>query len=298
MGMALFGQGAALSAKEQLERSLELYSAERDEASTHMFGQNTQVHSKSLLSLALFCLGRIDESLQLGLDALKAADALRHPHSTALAHGYVGGWVFGLCGAKAQLMHEARQLIGLSDQHRLGPFRLFGSAFLGWALCQYGDFEQGIAMLKQSTDKLESIEFRLSLPGFLAVLADAQRHQGNIEDAKTTCSRALKIISDGSDRWIEPEVRRIDAIVAHDSAAYDAKIIEDKFRSSVECARRLSFLPFELRGLLSLRDFLGNESKNSELEARISELAYLKNLEDRVAEAVRNHGYNRRATLH
>ena len=298
MGMALFGQGAALSAKEQLERSLELYSAERDEASTHMFGQNTQVHSKSLLSLALFCLGRIDESLQVGLDALEAADALRHPHSTALAHGYVGGWVFGLCGAKAQLMHEARQLIGLSDQHRLGPFRLFGSAFLGWALCQYGDFEQGVAMLKQSTDKLESIEFRLTLPGFLAVLADAQRRQGNIEDAETTCSRALKIISDGSDRWIEPEVRRIDAIVARHSAAYDAKIIEDKFRSSVECARKLSFLPFELHGLLSLRDFLGNESKGSELEARICELAYLNNLEDRVAEAVRNHGYNRRATLH
>jgi len=132
----------------------------------------------------------------------------------------------------------------------------------------------------------------------LAVLADAQRRQGNIEDAETTCSRALKIISDGSDRWIEPEVRRIDAIVARDSAAYDAKIIEDKFRSSVECARKLSFLPFELHGLLSLRDFLGNESKGSELEARICELAYLNNLEDRVAEAVRNHGYNRRATLH
>ena len=298
MGMTLFAQGAALKATEQLERSLEMYSAERDEASTHMFGQNTQVHSKSLLSLALFCLGHIDESLQVGLDALEAADALRHPHSTALAQGYVGGWVFGLCGAKTQLMHEAKQLIALSDQHRLGPFRLFGSAFLGWALCQHGDLEQGSAMLKQSIDKMESIEFRLSIPGLLAVLADAQRHQGNIRDAQVTCSRAFKLISDGGDRWIEPEVRRVDALVANDSASHDAKTIEDKFRSSIECARKLSFSTFESRGLLALRDFLGTKRQDSELESRMAELSHLTNLEGRVGEAVRNHGYNRRATLH
>jgi len=295
MGMALFGQGAALKAKEQLELSLGLYSAERDEASTHMFGQNTQVHSRSLLSLALFCLGRVDEALQAGLDALEAADALRHPHSTALAQGYVGGWVFGLCGAKAELMREAQQLVALSEQHRLGPFRLFGSAFLGWAMCQQGNLEQGIAMLKQSIDKLESIEFRLSLPGHLANLADAQRRLGNVGDAQKTCARAFELISDGGDRWIEPEVRRIDALIASDLKLQSEESIEAKFRGSVECAQRLGFPIFELRALLGLQKFRGPRQQDVKIEVRIKELSHLHELEDRVADAVKAHGYTPRA---
>jgi class 3 adenylate cyclase/predicted ATPase len=298
MGMTLLGRGAASKAKEQLELSLALYSAERDEASTHMFGQNTQVHSRSLLSLALFCLGRVDEALQVGLDALAAADALRHPHSTALAQGYVGGWVFGLCGAKAELMREAQQLIALSEQHRLGPFRLFGSAFLGWALCQHGDLEKGAAMLKQSLDKLESIEFRLSIPGHLANLADAQRRQGNNKAAQATCARAFELISEGGDLWIEPEVRRIDALVANDLRSQSAESVEAKFRGAVECAQSLGFPVFELQGLLSLKTFLGPHRQDIDIESRIRELSHLQNLDRRVAEAVRLRGYNVRALAH
>ncbi|MGA7101948.1 MAG: adenylate/guanylate cyclase domain-containing protein, partial [Pseudolabrys sp.] len=98
-GMTHINAGAASMAKEQLEQSLELYSAERDAAATQLFGQNTQVHSRSLLSIALLCIGQVDEALKVGLDALETADALRHPQSTALARAYVGGWLFGLCGA-------------------------------------------------------------------------------------------------------------------------------------------------------------------------------------------------------
>ena len=55
--MARLGEGKIAAAKEDLECSLALYSPERDAASTHMFGQNTQVHSQALLSFTLFCPG-------------------------------------------------------------------------------------------------------------------------------------------------------------------------------------------------------------------------------------------------
>ena len=92
------------AAKTALERSLALYVAERDAAATHMYGQNTEVHTKSLLSLTHLCLGDVDAALEAGLDALRTADAVRHPHSTAIPMVYVGGWVFGLCGAAEQMM--------------------------------------------------------------------------------------------------------------------------------------------------------------------------------------------------
>jgi len=298
VAMTLVNTGAALKAKEQLELSLALYSAERDAAVTVMFGQNSQVHSQSLLCIALFCLGDIDGAVKAGLDALEAADAIRHPHSTALAQGYVGGLLFGLCGATQQLMHEAQQLIALSDQHRLGPFRLFGSAFLGWALCQQGDLENGAAMLKKAIDKLESIEFRLSITSHLAVLADAQRQLGHIEDARKTCDRALALISNGTDRWIEPEVRRVDALIESDIKPSNTERIEVKFREAIDCAKKLGFPIFELRGLLSLQSFLGPSRKNTEIASRIKELSHLQNLDQRVEAAVRARGYNVRPFVH
>jgi tetratricopeptide (TPR) repeat protein len=292
LGMTLVSKGEASKAKEQLELSLALYSAERDAAAALMFGQNTQVHSQSLLSIALFCLGHVDEAVKVGLDALEAADALRHPHSTALALGYVGGILFGLCGAKHELMRRARQLISLSEEHRLGAFRLLGSVFLGWSLCQQGDFENGIAMLEKAIDKLESIEFRLSMTSHLAILADAQRQQGNIEEAKKTCDRALALISGGTDRWFEPEVLRIDALVESHMKPPNAEKIETKFRKSIDCAKKLGFPIFELRSLLTLQSSPGFNRHDIEMDSRIKELSHLQNLDRRVEAAIQARRYN------
>ena len=63
--MARLGEGRIPAAKEDLERSLALYSPERDAASTHMFGQNTEVHSQALLSLTLFCAGDVNQRFKL-----------------------------------------------------------------------------------------------------------------------------------------------------------------------------------------------------------------------------------------
>ncbi len=111
VGMAHLGFGDLHVAREAVERSLQLYEPERDAAGTHMFGQNAQVHGSAMLSLALFCLGEVDAAFRVGIEALRAADELRHPHSTAIALAYVGGWVFGLSGADDVLLREARRLI-------------------------------------------------------------------------------------------------------------------------------------------------------------------------------------------
>src|SRR5262249_56285757 len=113
--------------------SVSLYVAERDAATTHLYGQNTEVHTKSVLSLARFCLGDVDAALEVGVDALRAADAFRHPHSTAIPMVYVGGWVFGLCDATEQMMAVAKDLMALAEQHRLYGFRAHAAGTLGCA---------------------------------------------------------------------------------------------------------------------------------------------------------------------
>src|SRR6185437_6528146 len=257
LGTVLFGQGLAMEAKEQFERSLSLYSRERDEATTHTVGQNTEIHSKSALSLVLFCLGDVGRALEIGVDALRSADMLRHPHSTAIPLTYVGGWVFGLCDATEELLREATRLMALAEQHQLTAFRAHGLGLRGWALCQRGELDQGTAALEQAIAALDSIAFRLAISGFLAQWADAQRRQGRLQAAEAACARAIELISESSFRWLEPELRRIAALIAGELSLRGARVAEEMLRGAVACAQKLGFPVLERRCLISLGECLG-----------------------------------------
>lgn len=286
LGQALLAQGDAAAAKMELERSLTLYVPERDAATTHMYGQNTEVHAKSLLSLTHWCLGDVDAALEVGLDALRTADAIRHPHSTAIPMVYVGGWVFGLCDASEQMMMEAKNLLALAEQHRLYGFRAHAAAFVGWALCQGGNPAQGIPMIVKAIAAFDSVEFRLGEAGHLANLADAQRRVGRLTDAAATCERAIQLMSQGS-RWLEPELRRVQALVAADLAQPGSERAEALFRGAIECARELRFPIFERRCLVSFEQFLKSSGRrDATVASRLGELSHLDNLGRRVANAM------------
>jgi class 3 adenylate cyclase/tetratricopeptide (TPR) repeat protein len=284
LGMVLLGQGKAVDARQQFELSLRLYSPERDAATTHQFGQNTEVHTKSSLSLVLFCLGEIDLALQVGADALQSADMLRHPHSTAIPLTYVGGWVFGLCEASANIMHEARRLLALSEQHRMTAFTGHANGLLGWAMAQQGQLEGGAERIERAIQILDSIEFRLALSGFLGLLANIRRQQGNLGAAEVACARALDMMAASSFLWLEPEFRRIEALILKETKA--PTVAEEALRRATECAQSLGFPVLERRCLLSLRELLGPHRHDLELEARLRKLSYLGDLPQKVANVI------------
>jgi len=281
LGTILHGQGKTLEAKEHLELSLQLYVPERDAATTLQFGQSTEVHTKSALSGVLFCLGDIDRALEVGADALLSADMLRHPHSTAIPLTYVGGWVFGLCGASANLMYEARRLLALSEQHRLTAFSGHGNGLLGWAMIQQGQLEKGTAHIERGIQILESIEFRLALSGFLGLLADARRQRGDLQAAEVACVRAADLMAASSFLWFEPELRRIEALILKETKGSSAA--EEALRRAVACAQRLAFPVLERRCLISLKQLLGTNHHDLELEARLKKLSHLDDLAQKVS---------------
>jgi tetratricopeptide (TPR) repeat protein len=293
LGTILHGQGKALEAKEQLELSLQLYVPERDAATTHQFGQSTEVHTKSALSGVLFCLGDIDRALEVGADALRSADMLRHPHSTAIPLTYVGGWVFGLCDASENLICEAKRLLALSEQHRLTAFSGHGNGLLGWGLAQQGQLEKAAERIERGVQILDSIEFRLALSGFLGLLADVRRQQGNLQAAEATCARAVDLIAASSFLWLEPELRRIGALILKETKGPTAA--EEALRRAVACAQTLGFPVLERRCLVSLRQLLGPNHHDAEVEARLEQLSYLGDLAQRVAHVMNAHADSMKA---
>ncbi len=274
-GMVQAGQGDLAGSIKSLTTSLDLYVPERDEAATHVFGQNTQVHSRALLSYDLAHFGRIEEALRLGNAVLASIDELKHPHSSALALGYVGGWVYGLCGFTDHLMRASRRLVALAEQHNIGNMRRFGQAFIGWALCQSGDLAQGIAHLQQAIGDLEEVGFRLSLPGHMSVLADAMRRLGDHDRAADVCLRALKIIEEGGERLHECEVRRVQAQICADQKSENPDEIAAMFRGAVSAAQAVQAPLLEYRALRAMADTIGIVALASVERQRLEELSPL-----------------------
>ena len=286
LGQALFAHGDVAASKTALEQSLALYVPKRDAVATHRYGQNTEVHTKSLLSITQLCLGEVDAALEAGLDALQTATALRHPHSMAIPMVYVGGWVFGLCEATEQMMVEARDLLALAERHRLYGFSAHATALVGWALCQGGNPGQGIPMLAQAIAALDSVQFRMSEAGYLSILADAQRRVGRLTDAAATCERAMQLQPEGT-RWLEPEVRRVQAVIAADLAPADWEGAESLFRRAIMSAQELRLPLFESRCLVSFQQFLESTGRrDADVESQLRELSHVSNLGQRVARAV------------
>jgi len=286
LGHALVSKGDLTAAKAALGQSLVLYVPERDAATTHLYGQNTEVHTKSLLSVTYLCLGDVDAALDVGLDALRAGDAIRHPHSTAIPMLYVGGWVFGLCGAAEQMLAVGRSLLALAEQHRLFGFRAHGAAFIGWALCQGGDLEQGIPMIAKALAAFDSVQFRIAEAGHLANLADAQRRAGRLAEAAVTCERARALVPEGG-QLFDSELRRVHAMVMAEIAPTELDRAETLFRDAVRCAQDYRLPLFERRCLVSLAQFLRSSgTADPTVEARLGELAHLDSLDRRVARAM------------
>jgi hypothetical protein len=144
--------------------------------------------------------------------------------------------------------------------------------------------------MEQAVKVLETVELRFSLSAHLANLADAKRRNGDFRSAEELCARALQMVSDSGERWYEPEVRRIAALIANDLRPNDRDKTEELLRTAVECACNLSFLVFELRSLQSLKEFLGSAHQDPSVEARIGELSHLQNLDRRVAATVLHGG--------
>jgi hypothetical protein len=286
-GMMLLGRCDLAGSRDALRRSLALYSPERDGATTQMYGQNTQVHSQALLSLALLCLGEVEEAIRLGSQTLLIADVLRHPHSTAIALSYIGGQVLGYCGAAEHQLRQAKRLIALSEQHNIGAFRAHALGFLGWALCENGELAKGVELIETAIQDFDSIDYTLGIAGHLANLADGRRRAGRLRDAKTAAARAIEMIDASVCGWCEPEVVRITAVI-------EGELSSDRHHASgmlwhgAERARQIGMSVFERRCLLSLRELGGDSRRQLEAEFRLRQMAHLDHLPELVDSIMAN----------
>ncbi len=246
LGLALLALGEYRQARQALETALANYLPERDDNVTFLFGQNVKVNSQTVLSLALYCLGEYEASRRIGLECIRAAEKLKHPHTTAIAINYQLQ-VHYLAGEFEELHAQARRMVDISTEFGLEHFATIGRFFAGHGLYIQGQVAAGIAQMEKALETFERLNLRLGCPGYLCILARAKCELGEIAEARTLCAEAQALMEECEEFWCAPEVLCVEAEIALRSEPPEPERARSLLDEAASRARGLGSPAFEER---------------------------------------------------
>ncbi|MGD0188812.1 MAG: adenylate/guanylate cyclase domain-containing protein [Roseiarcus sp.] len=249
-GMELY-IGNFEAAHKHVEAGLPLYDkvAHRDHAVLYG-GHDPEPCGYVFDALALQALGRADSSLAQLEKGLARARELAHPPT--LIH------VFGTCGDLYFLRREPAPIMSLAAEW-LSLTSGFGSAVgvanammaRGWATTLLGDYETGLAELRDGLDRWRSTGSKAWGPNRLGRAVAAFIEAGEVDQGVAVLAEAIQAMESTGQRWYEAELHRLQGLLAASSRARTAEA-EACFENAISVAHSQGARLFELRAAVAL----------------------------------------------
>ena len=262
MGVADWATGDFLAAAPRLRRVAELYAAGSGNVTDLRYSQDHSVWSLSLLALALWPLGFVDQAIEAASKALARAQQINHAMTTAFA------LIFGstLCEfiradplRGGHLFDEALDYCVNKDLRTYFPWSRF---YGGLSLVNRGQLDQGLEMMRGAMAAAKKINAKMLWTPHLGSLALAHARAGQAEAALDLLSEALAAVEDMDERMFEAELHRIvgDALLSMQRQG-EAEV---EFTRALAVARQQQAKSWELRASMSLARLRRDQGKVSE----------------------------------
>jgi DNA-binding SARP family transcriptional activator/predicted ATPase len=251
LGFVSFGLGEFAAARAHLQQVISFYEPqEHHQSLVSLRGSDAGVNALSFDACCLWALGYPEQALQRSEEALALARELGHPVSLADV------LAFGACMPNKMrrdacaLKDHAEELMRLSKEKGFAGWLATGTCYRGEAVAMLGQFQEGIAQMREGMTAEQSLGTRLNQQGVLCTLAQAQAEAGRPEEGLTTLAEALAWLEETDERHWETEVRRAQGellLMQGDEAEAEAS-----FHKAIEVARRQNAKSWELRATTSL----------------------------------------------
>ena len=259
MGIVDWATGDFLAAAPRLRRVAELYAAGSGNVTDLRYSQDHSVWSLSLLALALWPLGFVDQAIEAASKALARAQQINHAMTTAFA------LIFGstLCEfiradplRGGHLFDEALDYCVNKDLRTYFPWSRF---YGGLSLINRGQLDQGLEMMRGAMAAAKKINTKLLWTPHLGSLALAHARAGQAEAALDLLSEALAAVEDMDERVFEAELHRIigDALLSMQRRG-EAEV---EFTRALAIARQQQAKSWELRASMSLARLWRDQGK-------------------------------------
>ncbi len=208
-GITAFHLGKLREAATWLSQCLDLYDPERHAAHAHLYGHDPGVSALGYLAHVRWLDGDADTAVALTADAVGLAETLDHPFSLAHALGFAAADMAKFLRRPNQVLATTGRLAVLAHRHSYPMWTSISDMLSGWAKAAQGEYEDGLVQLRRGLDAWQSMGNRALLPYYVSLLAEAYLLAGDRPCALDTVNHALDLVEQTSDRWWEPELRRL-----------------------------------------------------------------------------------------
>jgi class 3 adenylate cyclase/tetratricopeptide (TPR) repeat protein len=253
LGFTSFARGNFPAAHAALERSISMCEDGKAAAYLDLSAQDPRVHVRLYDGMALWLLGYPDQALRVCAEARRYADDSRHPFSEAMART-INLRVHQLRGEAAVVAREVTAAIELCKEHGFVHYLAMAMILGGWASAQQGEFDKGIAEIREGLEKERATDALLLESYTLGLLADAciksQRYGQAIDFLDQAQSR---LDEESSERFYAAEIYRLLG-ETYARSHRDLDRAERYMRKGLEVAREQKAKSLELKVCMSMYD--------------------------------------------
>jgi predicted ATPase len=243
-----------------LEQASALYDPQRHRWQAFLYGFDSGVVSLSYGALSLAILGYPDQARQRSQEAISLAQAVSHPFSLA-AGQFWATWLHYLRREWPAIQERSEAVITLATEQGFRFWLATGTILRGAGLVEQGEFEAGVAHLRQGLAATLSAGATVARSWFLALLAEAYGKGGQPEEGLTVLAEALMFVEQNDERFWEADLYRLQGELLLMLGKPEA---ETCFRQAIEVARRQEAKLLELRAVVSLCRLLQKQGRGEE----------------------------------
>ena len=250
LGAPSFWRGDFNLAHENFEQVIGLYDPQEHNNHTFLLGQDPLFVCMCYDAFTQWVLGYSDQALKKIQEAV--AMARGRNHSFSLAYALFGiAMIYQLRRDENATRQWAEEVIALATDKGFPYFSSMSGILRGWSVAEQGNVKEGIVQINQSLRAWKVTESEVNKTYHLALLAEAYRKNGEIEEGLNVLTEALTLVEKNGERWYEAELYRLkgDLLLMQDGVEEE---VEGCFRRAQDIARRQNAMSFELRTALSL----------------------------------------------
>ncbi|MFY9601984.1 MAG: adenylate/guanylate cyclase domain-containing protein [Pseudolabrys sp.] len=271
LGFTLFAQGKFDAAHAELERSISLCEDSKASVYLDLAAHDPRVHVRSYDSMALWFLGYPDQALRICAEARRYADASQHPYSEAMERT-ISLRVRQFRGEAVIVASQVNTAIALCQEHEFVHYLAMALMLRGWASAQQGEFEKGIAEIREGLEKERATGALLFESYSLGLLADAcikNERYGQAFDALHQAQ--LRLDEKNSGRFFAAEIYRLLG-ETHLRSNQNLDQAEHYFSKGLKIARRQKAKSLELKLCLSIYDLYEQRQNADKCRSELGEI--------------------------
>ncbi len=256
--------GDVVEASRLLERGRDLHVPSEYLTYTAMYGRDPGMAARAMSSRVLWALGYPDRALARSQETLAMARSQRVPVTLAFSLMVTEG-LHLYRGEAAEAVTLGDETLELCREYELVQEAEWARTFRGSALTTLGRTREGVGQLQASLAAQQALRSGLVRSAFLALLADALRGEGRVEEALAAIDEGFAHAELTLERGFLGELHRMRGELLH--LAGNQAAAEDSLRRAIDFTQQQQTKSFELRAAVALARLLLAANRPSDARA-------------------------------